>query len=433
MGGEYSINQCIVVLLDSPPPEHATLKFAYISTALAVAAGFSLPQPACASLLLSPGVGAPDLALAGASVARPRNPAWAIFANPAALAGFEKAVSAVSLGLPMGTLDVRADDNGGSIPAYDETARFLGFAPDYGAVWESGGPWRFGVAIYGSVGANFNFDADPAAGVTEKFFSEVSILTVAPALAYEITDDLSVGLAITPLFGYARAHFAAGALPFRYKLTGPGVQANASVAWRPSKDWRLALGLRTPGMVWMEGSMSVPVGAGASVRQDVKLDLEMPAQVFLGCSRSLGDRLVVDASMRWTGSKSFRGSEIRFLLTPEGNTPFVAGADDEWLVALGTEYRLNPSMVVRGGLSHATSVVGDNGESPLQMDVDDWKLSAGLGFTLGAYTFDLTVGRALGDSRFISVDEARIFPGRYRADGGIVMFGVTTHGRGTDG
>ena len=105
-------------------------------------------------------------------------------------------------------------------------------------------------------------------------------------VAYRFNDRLSLGAAITPLFGRSHMRYTLGGLRFKYRLNGPGIQGMLGLRWEPRPGLAVGLGVRTPGRVWMDGSM--PLGGGD---QDVDLELEMPAQVFAGVSKHLGERI----------------------------------------------------------------------------------------------------------------------------------------------
>ncbi len=165
-----------------------------------VAAAIIIARPGLASGLLVWSPSASDTALSGATVAEPKTPTQAMFSNPAALAIFGETAADFSTAYALGMSRVNAS----TPPDYDERNSFPVLAPAIGLavpVERSERTFHFGFALYGSVGNNFAFDADPEAGVQNRFFSETGIFTGGAGMAYSISERLSVGAAISPLYG----------------------------------------------------------------------------------------------------------------------------------------------------------------------------------------------------------------------------------------
>jgi long-chain fatty acid transport protein len=351
-------------------------------------------------------------------VAEPKTPSAAMFANPAGLTLFNETTVDVSSGFPI----VHTKVDASSPSTYEETDSFVVWSPAIGIAVPRKSSWHYGFATYGSVGNKFDFDSDPAAGVENRFFSEAGIFTSGAGLAYRFSDRLSVGAALTPLFGLLRMRYTVAGLPFKFKLTGPGIQGMFGLRWEPRDGLAVGLGVRTPGRVWMDGS--TPFAGGS---QDVDLDLDMPAQVFFGITQHLGEHTIVSIAGRWSDTSSFGDSLIEFERTPAASLPFVPGAKDDWLFSVGVEYVWNDVLTLRVGAGHAKAIVGEEGVSPLLFDAEDYRVAVGFGLNFDRWSLDLMAGHAFRGSRHIAADEALIFPGRYSLDGQIVLIGFTWH------
>ena len=378
------------------------------------AAGMTLAR---ASGLLVGATGVSENSTNGSTVAEPLSPSGAMLLNPAGLAGFEKQTTAASFGLGFGQEQIRAQGN----PAYRPEKRMVVMIPDFAMAAPLSERTTLGLGVSGSVGSTFNFNADPGAGVPADFFSELSIVNAPIGLSYEVSDKLWLGAEIIPLFGYFRTHFPTPVVPVRFSMTGPGIQSMAGLTWRPTDAWSVGLGLRSPGIVWLRGSM----GDGAGSRQDVDLDVKVPAQITLGVSRRVGERLTLSVAGRWTDSSSLRRSRIEFERTPQINTPFFPDTTDEWRGSVGAQYRLSDSIEWRIGYGYATRIVGNRGLSPLLFDSVDNRLGSGLAWTRGAWTVEAMLGYWMLRSRYVSAQNALIIPGRYRfGGGGVAMIGL---------
>jgi long-subunit fatty acid transport protein len=382
------------------------------------------PTPARASCLLTPAVGAADSATVGTRVADPPTPAAALFSNPAGLTDFDTLTHGGGLGVGYGRGRIDA-----SMPAgFNDATTMWPLIPDFGLSAPYRNRWRFAAGTYGCTGSKFDFGPDPATGVPN-FFSETIVMAVPVGAAYRFTDHVSVGAEVQPMFGQLRTHFQlcpffpcpSQAPNFRYKINGPGVQGMVGATVRPNEQWVFGLGVRTPGMIWLTGSMPVP-NAG---RQGVHSDLEMPTQVFTGATWRGLPRLALSAGVRFTDSSTFGDSKIEYDLTPQANIGFIPDAHDEWKFGLAAEYAVAERTVLRLGSSWASHIVGSKGVSPLVFDGDDTKISIGVGQRLGHWGLDLTAGWALPAERHISPASALVIPGAYSMEGAVVLLGLT--------
>lgn len=386
------------------------------AAALVLFAVLLLPGSAAASGLLAPAIGPADDATAGTRIADPPTPSAAMFSNPAGLARFPTTTVSGSMGLGYGRMEVEASRPAG----YEDTNDvFLGI-PDFGLSVPWGERGHVGFGFYGTTGSTFEFEGDAARGLDD-FSSETILVAVPIGAAYRVTDALSVGAQVEPLFGQLRTHFSVPGLRFRYRVNGFGVQGAVGASLRPSERWAVGVSVRTPGMIWMDGSMPVP-GVG---RQDVGVDLEMPAQVFLGATWQATPGLALSGSVRFTDASSLGDSTIEYELTPQANVGFVPDGKDEWRFALGAEQALVDAWVLRGGVSYASRIVGSRGVSPLVFDGEDVKLTVGVGKEIGAFTIDAVAGWAFPFERRISPASALVLPGVYRGMGGILALGLT--------
>jgi long-subunit fatty acid transport protein len=387
-----------------------------LGRALLVIAVWFFASPCTASQLLVTSTSARDIALSGSTVAEPRTPSAAMFSNPAGLVLFDDltvdGTTAFSFANPR--VDVSAPST------YDETSSVFVMSPAMGLAVPCKDSWRFGFSLYGTVGNKFDFGADPSAGVPDDFFSEAGVFTFGAGVAHRFGDRLSVGAAVKPLFGLLHNRYTLGGVRFKYRLNGPGIQGTLGLRWEPRPGLALGLGLRTPGRVWMDGTMPL---LGSS--QDVDLELEMPMQVFFGVSKHFGERFIVSLAGRWTDSSSFGDSMIEFEETDAADAPFVPRAKDEWFVSLGLEYVCSELLTLRLGVGHANAIVGDKGVSPLVFDTQDTRVGVGFSLNLDPWSIDFMAGHAFRGSRDIDADEALILPGRYSIDGQVAMLGVT--------
>ncbi|MFN2425909.1 MAG: OmpP1/FadL family transporter [Candidatus Binatia bacterium] len=387
----------------------------------AIFAAMAATPSAIASQLLVPSIGVPDSAMSGATVATPRTPSAAAFSNPAGIVNLEAGSVSTSIGVPVGHSRLHTT----TPPGYDTTSDFVAYSPEGGSVFETESGLRWGFALYGSLGSTFDSDADPSVGVVQDFKSSAAVSNVSLMAAYPITDRLSAGVALSVLYGELHLRYFQ-TTQFAYTVRGAGVQAIVGLRYRLTDNVALGLGFRTPGMIWADGDERVSPGN----KQDVELNLDMPAQIFLGINADVTDRLHLGLSGRWTDASTFSDSNFRFEKTPEASIPYIRSASDEWRIAAGSDYKLTETLSVSTGISYADAIVPDTWVSPLLMDSDEWKFSAGASWILPGnfsdWTLDFAVGHSPTGRRNVSDSEAAIFPGRYTISGQIYMIGLRT-------
>ncbi len=401
----------------------SVLRSGTVMVAMLLCPALLYPAAALASGLLAAGSGIPDQAMAFATVGKPLTPSAAAFANPAGLAGFDGSYLSAGIGI----IDVRGRVNGAPYSGYQDDDERLAFSPAYAMSFEGADGWHYGLALYGSVGLGYYFDKDPEAGWNEGFVSETSVLSFALGAAYEINEKWVVGAALVPQFGNIRTHFAIpgqdGAPDFsvKYKLNGPGLQANAGVQWKPYEGLYLGLGLRSPGMVWASGSSVLP-GLG---RRDLNLDMELPMQVTAGVNADLTERLFAGISVRWSDSSSFQSSYFRFGDAPDAfDYRMFEAARYEWRYTAGFSYRCLPRLTLLAGFDYANTIVGDRALSPLLYDTATKSVSAGMSLAFTRWTADVSLLHTFGPDRDVGPDQALILPGSYGGGGSALLLGV---------
>lgn len=404
------------------PKRSARLRASATAWALTVSGGLLfLAQPALASQLFVPSIGTPDSAMNGATVGSPMTPSAAAFSNPAGLVGLEDGALSGSFGVPVGFSKVNASTPAG----YDTNSEFVAFAPELGFSRETESGLRWGFSLYGSLGSTFNSNADPSVGVDHDFYSSLAISNLALMVAYPITDRLSIGASLSGMYGQSHLRYFQ-TVPFAFTVRGPGVQAIVGLRYLLTERISLGFSFRTPGMVWATGDSPSPLGG----KQDVDLDLDMPAQIFLGLNADVTNRLRLGIAGRWTDASTFSDSIFRYEDTPQANIPFIGSASDEWRISVGADYSLTEAFNVTFGVGFADQVVPDRGVSPLLVDSDEWKITGGFAWAMPGmfrgWTLDATVGYSPTGVRDVADSEALIFPGRYTIGGQLYMIGFRT-------
>lgn len=370
--------------------------------------------PAHASQLLAPTAGARDAALAGSTAAAPTDLMSAFFQNPAGLALVKQTQATFGAGLFFIESELSTDFG------YDETTDNVAYAPSGGAAMPLGNDLTIGFGMFGAVGSKFDFKRDPAAGVPRDFFTELAVITLAPTLAWRPLADLAIGVELNPLLGDLKNHVPAPDQSLRWRLRGPGVQATLGVLYRFHPQWQVALTYKTPGKIYLRGS----VGVGGK-REDLHFDFDVPQQLAVALSWQPHTDLTLMAFGRWTDSSTFERSTFRFQDTPALDTPFAPETQDVYRWGVGAEYRVHPIVTLRTGVARGQNALEPRSVTPLLSDYNDLIVGAGGGVDLGAWTVDLAGGMGFFDDRKINAGEARAFPGRFSTSGPVAFWQLT--------
>ena len=289
------------------------------------------------------GIGPIARSMGGVGIAAPQDAISAVFANPAAMCfgaycpGSEfnfagtlfrpKPEAKVSAGGV--TASAQSDEKIYNIPAIGLSVP-IPVAPEI---------WRFGLAAYGvsGLGVDYrdtkldqpvaNFGGNPLAAGTD---TQLQTMKFAPAVAYQPTDRLSLGLDLQ--IDYSSLDLGSGST-FNY---GWGYQLG--VLYRLTDAISLGATYISPQKVKYENVLAKPDGFSAN------LELESPQQVGFGVAFTLFDKLLLEGDVKWLNWSDAQGyHEFDW--------------DDQWVYALGAQYEVIPKLFLRAGFNYGSNPV----------------------------------------------------------------------------
>jgi long-chain fatty acid transport protein len=307
------------------------------------------------------GIGPISRSMGGVGIAQPMDAISAVFANPAAMCfgdycpGSEFNFSA-TLFMPKidakvtnqgpatpGTFSADAEDNVYPIPA-------IGFSVPIG---EDGSKWRFGLSAYGVSGLGVDYrntvlDNDrfydlsggtdplgPYAPMVTGAYTQLQIMKFAPAFAYQVTPNLSLGLALPIDYGTldlrngGSSGFALGVLP--------------GIMYKPIENLSLGLSYTSPQNINYKNVTDFDQDGSYD-----SLELESPQQAALGIAYDFfGAGLVLEADVKWinwSNAKGYRDFDW----------------DDQTVFAIGAQYKPTDKMSLRAGYNYAKNPVNEH-------------------------------------------------------------------------
>jgi long-chain fatty acid transport protein len=291
-------------------------------------------------------------AMGGVGIAAPQDAISAVFANPAAMCfgpycpstevdfagtGFMPRPDA-KVYLPGQTIDASSDRKIYPIPAIGLSVPITS-APPF---------WRFGLAAYGVTGLGvdyrdssldqsgfYNFGPFGQFPLVAGDYTELSIMKFAPAIAFQPHDQLSFGLALH--IDYANLDLQEGG------SSGLSLGAQLGMIYKVNDYLSLGLNYVTPQNVDHDNVVDFDGDGDAD-----RLKLEMPQQLGFGAAvKLMGDALLVEANVKWINWADANGyDEFDW--------------DNQWVFALGAQYKPLPKLALRAGYNYGANPVQEH-------------------------------------------------------------------------
>ncbi len=276
------------------------------------------------------GIGPISRAMGGVGVAAPQDPISAVFANPAAMCfgpycpGSEFNFTGTIFN-PKVKARVQIPGYGIDVSNDSQHAPFA--IPAIGISSPINLKWRFGLAAYGvsGMGVDYRNELSPLGG-----YSLYQVMKFAPNIAYLVNDNFSVGASLH--IDYAALDFAQGT---SHNYTA-GIQLGAIYKFEP---FSFGISYVTPQEIKHERVYDFD---GDGTQDDLKL--EMPQTIAGGIAVEPLKDLLIEADIKWlnwsdaTGYKDFDW-------------------DDQWVYAIGVQYKPTKALALRAGFNYAENPV----------------------------------------------------------------------------
>ncbi|MFN0054465.1 MAG: OmpP1/FadL family transporter [Planctomycetales bacterium] len=340
------------------------------------------PEVACAQGLELFGIGPVNRSMGGAATAAPIEAIGALYFNPATITALENQLSVgaevitplldVTSSLGGRTGHTNSDSGWAAVPSIGLT---LKTAPD--------SKLTYGFGLFGVAGYSVNYPSSTAnpilfpqtptpATPTPGFgnvYVDVSLLQLAPMIAYQVNDQLSVSLGPTIMAGRLIAS------PFAF--TAPNDANGDGAATYPvgsGTQFTWGLGFKT-GVYW-KGEQGINWGAAFQSPQwfhdftfngtdergyprQFNFKFDYPLIVSLGSSYTGFEKWLFACDVRyfdWSNTSGTLGDAAQFAPTGE---LLGAGWHSTWAVALGVQYQMSQMLALRTGYTFSQSPIDD--------------------------------------------------------------------------
>lgn len=305
------------------------------------------------------------------------------------------------------------------------------------------------VAVGFALGTNYGMETNLGNDFAAAHFGDQASVTTMEAnlnAAYQVNQALSLGGGVRYVMGEGSFGAKAPANNIYSFTQGTDLkymqgEDNAwgwqvGAAWQINQDHRIGVSYKSEVQLKLEGYAT---GAGfdsslsSGNRDSGTMDLALPATAELASFHQLTEKVAIHASLNWTDWSSFEKLEAQ-LNTFGSKTVKVENWQDNYRLALGATYQLDPKLALRTGIAYDTSAVSDKNRTITIPETDRTWFSFGASydvtqdFTLdGGLTYILAKDAPITESRgYASDDIAQQVAGQFVGEttGNIWLIGV---------
>ncbi|WP_181702359.1 OmpP1/FadL family transporter [Chthonobacter albigriseus] len=249
--------------------------------------------------------------------------------------------------------------------------------------------------------------SDPAwVGQFDHYRAKVFSVNVQPTVAYKINDMLSVGVGAQIQYFDVNIQTAldATSAPDVQRLVGDDVAFGftAGLTFTPLDGTVIGLGYRSQLAHALEGNQTFEGGLFAG-RYDIGADVDLPQSVTLGLRQKVTEDFTLLGGIEWTDWSSLGTIPIEGSPVPGAALTFEY--EDGWFFSLGGEYAWNENLTLRAGLGYELSPIEDEYRSMRLPDSDRLWASIGASYKVNdRLSFDAAYTHLFVKDASIDVD-----------------------------
>jgi len=392
------------------------------TTLISLALIIAISSTAFANGLSLNSVGARALGMGGAFVGV-ANDATALYWNPAGLAGQQSSILVFGTDIiPMATykMDLAGIDAKVNSNHYLSPNAFFNY---------NMGKLSLGLGVYVPAGLGAEWNATDF-GYPEgyDFLSKIGVVNISPAVAYQVTDKFSVGLAVNvyyAMFDMSQPVVAgAGVYQFEESSTGLGYGATLGLKYDLNEMFTFGATFRTKTNVTMSGTAKNPAFAAyGAPESEFDRDVTWPTWIAGGVAIRPNDKLTiaVDGQLSmWSENQElvavFENAAWDAAMSAGGGDTFELKWKDALQLRLGVEYLLSENVVGRVGYYYDPAPAPDETVNVLFPSSTNNVVTGGLSYKMGQMCFTGAAEYLLGAERDIEMVAENAMPGVHQMD-----------------
>ncbi len=325
-----------------------------------------------------------------------------VFFNPAGLAGM-RSVWTVDLE----GFYVRPDHSYGVPGRPPAVSRRHGVMPQGFAAYRPNSKLTFGFGVFLAYAASGVDWKQQDTGMPLK--SALGIYSLSPAVAYRLSDRLSVGLALN--IYRAGLSLTTEMEPFgliNNDETGGAVSASLGLLAQPFPELSLGLCIKGPARMKTAGRTSLDF-EGITLRFPSETSFQLPWDVEAGLSYRAGGRLLIAASAEYAMWSSLKTLDKVFKDVPlagDVSVPAAMNYRNILILRAGLEWSVSSALQARAGFSWDPAAAPEESLNLGNIDVDKRTVTLGCGWRTVRAQIDFACGYAFGASRQRQFEEA---------------------------
>jgi long-chain fatty acid transport protein len=336
-------------------------------------------------------IGTPDVGLAAAGYAARAQDPSTVFTNPAGMTRLERSE------LQIGVQPLYAHTRFNA----DSTTTTNGPDGD-GSAWLPAGSifyahslscdLKIGVGVLGYFGLGLEYEDN---WVGRYYVQEVTlqVLGFQPAVAYRVTDWLSIGAGVAALYGVLDQKVAINNIDpnrgdGRLKIQDEDwtFQANLGVMVEPWKGKRFGLTYLSEADLDFEDKpqfsnlgpgLEALLGSRGLLSSKLNLGMTMPQAVMFSAYHDLTNRLAVMGNLGWQDWSQFGKVDVQ--VKAEDTTSLTADRNykDTYHAAFGAQYRVADPWLLSAGIAYDSSLMDDKDRTPDMPLGEQWRFGLG--------------------------------------------------------
>lgn len=250
-------------------------------------------------------------------------------------------------------------------------------------------------------------------GVPFKWSSQVGIMSVSPAVAFKVSDQFSLGLAVNVNYGLLKMKRPTGLGQYEEDLNGIAFNATLGLMFKPSDRFSIGLSFKTPMKVKVKGDATMPGAAiyALPTMDEGEREATWPMWFGAGIAIKPTDSLTVTVDAQYTNWKKMESIPIAYT-NPGWIAFFEAGSELQlrWKDAVqwrfGLEYKVSEAFALRGGFYTDPVVAPIDTHNILLPEVSYNFVTFGFGYKKGKIVLDVGVEYGMGKDITVGLLEA---------------------------
>ena len=353
-------------------------------------------------------LGTPDVGAAAAGWAARAQDAATVFTNPAGMTRLEKSELLAGVQPLYLHADFSPDSNTTTSGSDGDASTWLPAGGLY-YVHNLMPKLKIGVSAVGYFGLGLDYEND---WVGRYYIQEIKLqaLGIQPALAYQVTDWLSLGAGVVALYGVLEQKAAVNNIDpnqpdgkLEIKDSDITYQVNLGVLVEPRKGTRFGLTYLSEGDLEFKDQpdfsnlgpgLEAILQANGLLDADIKVEFTMPQAIMFSAFHELTDRLALMGNLGWQEWSEFGKVGVAVTSDDPSSLTVDRNYKDTWHVAVGAQYRVADPWLLTAGVAYDSSMMDDDDRTPDLPLGESWRFGAGarydwsqkLAFGVG-YTF----------------------------------------------